>query len=237
MIYYCCMQKVPCNLSDCFLCSFCIPEWKEVTAVKKASLLIKKGKQVFAENEKVKGIFFINSGAVKVHKKWLDQKELIIRFSKKGDILGHRGLGISNVYPVSATALQDTVVCFIENDFFEASLKSNHGLTYKLMHLYADELQKVETRMRNLVHMEVKGRIADALLEIYNFFGTDNEKYFNTTINRADIASYAGTTYETVFKFFSELVNKKIINTTGKNIRINELEKLRNYVGEIPGIH
>ncbi|MEO6000585.1 MAG: Crp/Fnr family transcriptional regulator [Chitinophagaceae bacterium] len=232
MIYYCGMQEVPCNLSDCFLCSFCIPEWKEAIAVKKTSLLIKKGKQVFNEREKVIGIYFIYSGAVKVHQKWLDQKELIIRFSKKGDILGHRGLGNSDLYPVSATALQDTVVCFISSDFLEATLKSNHALTYKLMHLYADELQKVERRMRNLVHMEVKGRIADALLEIHNFFGTDKEKYFNTTINRSDIASYAGTTYETVFKFFTELVNNKIITTSGKNIRINELEKLRNYVGK-----
>jgi CRP-like cAMP-binding protein len=226
------MQKVTCNLSDCFLCSFCITEWKAVVAVKKTSLLIKKGRPVFEEGENVKGIFFIYSGAVKVHKKWLDQKELIIRFAKKGDIVGLRGLGNSGLYPVSATALKDTVVCFIESDFLEASLKSNQELTYKLMHLFADELQKVETRMRNLVHMEVKGRIADALFEIYNFFGTDNEKYFNTTITRADIASYAGTTYETVFKFFTELVSKKIISTSGKSIRINDLEKLRAYLGK-----
>ncbi len=224
------MLEVPCNIADCFLCNFCLPEWKEVVAVKKKTLFFKKGKQIFNEGEKVQGIYFIYSGSAKVHMKWLDQKELIIRFSKKGDILGQRGLGGSELYPVSATALEDTKACFINNDFLEATLKTNHALTYRLMQLYAIELQKAERRMRNLAHMEVKGRIADALLEMNKFFGTNKDKYLNITMNRQNIASYAGTTYETVFKFFSELSQRKIISTSGKNIKINNSEKLQLYI-------
>jgi CRP-like cAMP-binding protein len=226
------MQETSCNLSSCFLCHFCIPDWKAVIAARKTTMLFKKGQQIFKEKEKVEGIFFINSGGVKVHKHWFDQKELIIRFSKQGDILGHRGFGGPEIYPVSATALQDTSVCFISNDFFESTLKVNHDLTYRLMHLYAAELQKVEIRMRNLVHMEVKGRICNALLEIQNVFGIDSDKYININIKRQDIASYAGTTYETVFKFFTELTTKKILSTDGKRIKINDVKKLSLYIAK-----
>jgi CRP/FNR family transcriptional regulator len=52
-------------------------------------------------------------------------------------------------------------------------------------------------------------------------------------MNRQDIASYAGTTYETVYKFFIELGTAKIISTSGKNIRIDNSKKLRLYIENI----
>lgn len=224
------MQYGSCNLSNCFLCSSCIPEWKEAIAVNKKTLIFKKGKKIFSEGDKVNGIFFLYSGSVKVHKLWMANKEIILRFATQGDILGHRGIGGDDLYPISATALEDTSVCFITNQFLEASLKTNHELTYKLMHFYATELQKAEKRMRDLAHMEVKGRIADALLEIASLYGFSHDKFIAASITRQDISSYAGTTYETVFKFFTELTNSNIISTSGKNIKINKPEQLRKFI-------
>ena len=224
------MLASSCNLNDCFLCQSCIPEWKELIALRKTTLMIKKGKPIFREGEKVKGIFFLYSGYAKVHKQWLPQKELILRFAGPGDILGHRGLGGVDSYPVSATALGDLSLCYISHEFLETTLKANPTLTYKLMHFYAAELQRAEQRMRDLVHMEVKGRVAGALLELASFFHLNKEKYIAVTITRQDIASYAGTTYETVFKFFTELIAAKIIDTSGKDIRIIDPARLEKYI-------
>ena len=225
------MQEIACGLDQCFLCRHCIPEWKEAIALRKKTLLIKRGKELFHEGGKVTGIFFLYSGTVKIHVPWTDEKEMIIRFARAGDIVGHRGLGGLDVYPVSATALEDTKACWIPSEFLEATLKTNPSLTYTLMHLYAAELQKAEKRMRDLAHMDVKGRIAGALLEIAGFFGLDKDRYISVALTRQDIASYAGTTYETVFKFFAELGKMKVISTSGKRIRINKPEQLRKFEG------
>jgi CRP-like cAMP-binding protein len=224
------MQKNECDLQTCFLCRFCIPEWKDAIAVKKTTLSFKKGEDIFREGEKVNGIYFLYSGAVKVHKQWTGQKELILRFGKTGDILGHRGIGASSIYPVGATALEETKACFISNQSLEATFKVDSNITHRFMLFYADELQKAEKRMRDLALMEVKGRIALALLEIADVFGTDKEKYIALAMNRQDIASYAGTTYETVFKFFNELTAKKIISTSGKRIKINQPTRLSDFI-------
>ena len=218
-----------CNLSDCFLCRNCIPQWKDLIALKKKTNSIKKGKTLFREGDKVEGIFFLYSGSMKVHMHWGDQKELIIRFAAAGDILGHRGLGGKEVYPISATALEDSIVCFITNEFFEATLQTNHIFSNQMLHVYATELQRAERRMRDIAHMEVKGRIAGALLEIAGQFGIDDENYIRLTIARQDIASYAGTTYETVFKLFTELINNKIISTEGKRIQLLNVEQLKKF--------
>jgi CRP/FNR family transcriptional regulator len=210
-------------------------EWRDLIAVKKKTLLVKKGKTLFREGETVEGIFFLYSGAVKIHAPWADGREMIVRFARGGEIAGHRGLlGIAAegtaadtaVYPVSATALEDTVACFITDEFLEASLRANATLTYTLMQFYAAELQKAEKRMRDLTHMDVKGRIANALLDIEDLFGRSANGTIALSLTRQDIAAYAGTTYETVFKFFNELIAAGLIETSGKDIRILQREAL-----------
>lgn len=230
------MNGLTCDGTRCFLCRNCLPEWRELIAVKKRTLAVKKGKMLFREGEKVEGIFFLYSGTVKIHAPWTDGREMIFRFARGGEIAGHRGLwgigpeGVA-VYPISATALEDTLACFVSNEFLEASLKANPSLSYTLMHFYAAELQKVEKRMRDLTHMEVKGRISNALLDIEEFFGRDGEGRIAMNLTRQDIAAYAGTTYETVFKFFNELIAEGVIVTEGKEIRIMQSARLRQLAG------
>ena len=67
-------------------------------------------------------------------------KRLIVRFANQGAVVGHRGLGSTTIYPISATTVVPSTVCFIELDFFLASLKVNHEFTYELMMFFADEL-------------------------------------------------------------------------------------------------
>lgn len=201
-----------------------------MVAIRKQTIPYKKGKNIFREGNSVNGIFFLYEGSAKIYMQWGDQKELIIRFCKPGDVLGFRGIVGPHVYPVSADTLEDSKLCYIPMDFLEATLKMNPSFTYKLMHLYASELQKAEKRMRDLVHMDVKGRIALALLEIAEMFGPERDGFLSIPILRQDIAFYAGTTYETVFKFFNELTTQDIISTSGKNFRINDAAALKKFV-------
>src|ERR1700712_3959530 len=126
------MKKESCNVSSCFLCSNCTAEWRQLVAVNKTTFRFKKGQQLFTEGEKMKGIYLMYTGAVKVHKHWTPGKELIIRFTKAGDILGHRALAAGDVYPVTATALEDSTACFITSGFLDATLKTDHAFTFRL---------------------------------------------------------------------------------------------------------
>ena len=214
------------NPDDCYLCKNCIKEWIPAVLANKKTFKVKKGETIFKEGTPVKGIFVIDTGYVKVHKRWDADKELIVRFAKEGSILGHRGMGKNPVYPVSATALQPGVVGFFDMDFFEATLKINPDFMHMLLMFFADELRESERKMRNLAHMSVKGRVAESLIILMEQFGVTEEGNINIELSRQDLASFAGATYETVFRVINELVNDKMLVLTGKSISIANYEML-----------
>jgi len=111
------LKKVNCDLTVCSMCRLCQKEWLPAIDANRKMYHYKKGEVLFEEGTEVQGMYFIHTGLVKVHKKWGDEKELILRFAKSGAIAGHRGLGSDTVYPVSATALLPTDVCFIDIHF------------------------------------------------------------------------------------------------------------------------
>ena len=224
--------KHTCDLNTCFLCTTCLNDWKPAVETNKQNFLVKKGQQVFKEGDPVTGIYFVYDGYVKVHKKWDNEKEMITRFACKGDILGHLGLEGNKIYPVSATALVKTTVCFLPMEFFESSLNINNGFAIKLMRFFAGELQNSEKRMRNLAHMPVKGRVAQSILSLKNQFGLTAEGYINVDLHRQDLASYSGAAYESLFRTINDLVSEDIISLVGKSICIKDEDKLAQLISK-----
>ena len=93
-------SKGKCDLKSCFFCTSCMKEWLPAIDCNRQNFNFRKGETIFHEGDKVTGIYFVYEGKVKVHKKWGDDKELIVRFANQGAIVGHRGLGTDNTYPV-----------------------------------------------------------------------------------------------------------------------------------------
>ena len=220
-------DKHDCDLNTCTMCRLCIKEWIPAVKAHRKNFSLKKGQLLFREGDPVNGIYFIYTGKVKVHKHWGEEKELIVRFAQAGDIVGHRGVGSELIYPVSATALEPVTVCFIDLAFFTSTLKVNTAFLYELMLFFASELKVSERKMRDLAHMPVKGRLAQALITLHEKFGGNKDGIINMALSKQDLASYIGTTYETVFRMIQELVELKLIKTEGREVRILDIEGLR----------
>lgn len=213
---------------SCLFCSSCLPEWAELSALKKQTLQFKRGETLFEEGAAVTGMYFTREAAVKVHRKW-NGKELIMRWVSGPDVIGVRGFG-TDAYTVSATALELTTLCFVPTAHIEASLKVNNDFACAMLQFYARELQQTEQRMSDFAHMNVKGRIAKALFELKEKFGVSADGFIRLAVTRQDIAAYAGTTYETVFKVFVEWNALAIIETNGKYIRLRDEQALAAFI-------
>lgn len=210
-----------------YLYDHCRREWWPALDLHRQIRHFKKGEQIFSEGDPVRGVYFMIDGVVKVHKHWTDDKELIIRFATNNDIIGHRGLSShSDKYPITATALSQVDACYIDMDFFYATLKVNPELMFDLMLFFADELQLSEQRMRDLAHRSVRSRVAGNLLALEKKFGVDPSGNIAFQISRQDIAAYTGAAYETVYKLLLEFEQAGLIRTSGRQIGILQRDAL-----------
>lgn len=219
-----------CDITNCFMCSHVTEDWRRLIEISASQILLKKGERFIQEGEPMTGVYFVNKGTVKVHKAW-QEKELIVRFAHHGAIVGHRGIYANfesgHTYPISATAIEPTEVCFVELPFFMSTLRVNPGFTFELMMFFAEELRQSEQNMRNLVHMSVKSRLALALFKLESQFGVSDEGAIAISLSKQDLASYVGTTYETLFRMLNELVNDKLVGMDGKKTFIKDREGLK----------
>ncbi len=215
------------------MCRYVLQDWLGQIDLHRKNIRVKKGEQFITEGEAVRGIYFVQSGLVKVHRN-LGDKETIVRFAKKGDIVGHRGVSSEqSVYPISATTLDVTQLCFVELPFFLSTLRINPELSYRLMLFFADELHLSEQKMANLAQLSVKNRLAWSLLLLHRVFGEgiDNE-YIGIDLSKKDLAAYVGTTYETVYRTLAELVDSGAITVDKKKIFIKNKSFLDSLAAE-----
>ena len=177
----------------------------------------------------MKGIYFVEKGKLKVLSKAFDGSEKIIRLVAPGMILGHRGLHAKH-YPISAESLTDAIVTFMPLPTFVDMLKANPEMAVYLINFMSDELRDTELRMKNLLILDPKIRIAIILTQLIDTFGYDKKSPKNLlsfTLSRADLANMGGTTYETVIRTLALFKNNKLISLEGKEIAILNEKKLR----------
>lgn len=220
---------------DCETCGsrhksiFCHLELDELAAFSenKSCISFKKGQQIFHEGAQPLGIFCVNDGKVKIAYSGHDGKEQIVRMAKAGDVLGYRALLSAERYNASATAIDETNVCFVPRDTFFSVLKKNSGLSMEIIKMLSGELKKAEQTITDFAQRPVRERMAEGLLFLKETYGFEEDgTTLNIVLSREDIANLVGTATETAIRLLSELKHDKVVEFVGKKIRVLDMDAL-----------
>jgi len=218
-----------CSHHKCFIDKYCSEEWKPIITYNKTTTHYPPGATIFSEGEPVTGIYEIYEGKIKIVSSYEDDRERIVSFATREQILGFQGLGESKTYPVTAVTLEKSQVTFIPLDIFYKAVKVNPEMAVYLLTFFADQLKESEMRMKYYSVMTALEKVAYALLTIVDSFGFDDqdETMLSFTPSRKDIASLSSTTYATVIRVLAEFEKTRLIKLEGKSIRILNLPKIR----------
>ncbi len=187
----------------------------------------KKGDVIYHEGSRVNGVYCVNKGILKIFKTGIDGREQIIRFAKEGDIIGFRSVLINETACTTSKVLQDAVLCFIPSHKFLDLVKHNSEFSMSLMKLSCKELGESNKYILDIAQKNVRERLAEILLLLYEKFGTDEDGILEIILTREELANIVGTATESVIRLLSEFKHDNLIELIGRKIKILEPKKLQ----------
>ena len=195
----------------------------------KVNNIFKKGQALFVEGNPPFGIFCVSEGNIKVSKMSSDGRESIVRIASQGDVIGHRSIFTDQYYSATATAIEDSAVCFIDKKYILKLVQDQPTVACHLISLLGRDLGAAENRIASFAKKNVRERVAEFLLLLKESHGTKDENgkwRLALKLSREEMASIVGTATETLIRFISELKDEGIIDQEGKSIVIRDEERL-----------
>ena len=195
---------------------------KKMSKIRKdfESIFYKKGQVLFNEGNIPRGLFYVESGKVKIAKYGSDGKEQIISIAKPGDFIGYKSLLTNTHYNVSASILEDATLTFIPKDDFSKLFRVDTDVADKFTKMLCDDLIALEEKMVSMAYTPVRGRLAETLLALDEVYKEEKRNISFINLSRMDLANIVGTAKETVIRLLTEFKTEKLISTEGKLITI-----------------
>ncbi len=182
-----------------------------------------RGEIIYREGDIPDGLHFILSGKAKVYMRSRNSKEQIIHIATVHECPGYEYLLNNTRFLSSCSAMEHVTATFIPRDIFSYLLRSNEELMSIFFSMLCKDIVGRERKMTDMAYKPVRGRLADALLdlsEIYQDFSG------GISLSRSELASYIGSVRETTCRMLSELKREEVIHTKGDIIHIHNKQKL-----------
>jgi CRP/FNR family transcriptional regulator len=205
----------------------CEPSLLQSVQSFKHQYFFSKGQTLFNQGDQVKGVQFIQSGLIKQELNGQKKRPFILKLCGLGQPMGHRSILSNEVQPYTATAVEDSRVCFIEMDFFNGLLKKSESLRMALQKTYLEEIKEAENKLINIAHHSVREKVANVLLELCEVYNYKNHANgIKIQVDRQEMADLAGTTKEQVSKVLAQFTREKIIRFRTKHFKYLDIESL-----------
>lgn len=211
-------------------CDMALDELSDVSH-HKISNTYKKGQTLFVQGNHPFGIYCISKGNIKLTKIGIDGKETIVRIVHGGDILGHRSLFTDDNYSATATAMEDTEVCFIDKKFILKVIENNPTVALSIINKLSRDMGTAEKKLTSLHQKNVRERLAELILSLKASHGVKEGKRWKIELKltREEMATMIGTANETVIRFMTEFKEAGIIEQEGKVLYVTDEEELLNW--------
>lgn len=187
----------------------------------------KRGEIIYHEGNRPTGVYCISKGIIKLYKTGIEGKEQIIRFAKKGDIIGYRSILSNDLACTTAKVIEDVDLCFIPSESWLSLLQHNNDFSLDIMKFACDELGKSNSFITDIAQKNVRERLAEILLFLKEDFGLDSEGVLQISLTREEIANITGTATESAIRLLSEFKDDKMIVLNGRKISILDETRLK----------
>ena len=181
-------------------------------------------KNIIHEGDKPQSLYYIIKGSVSVMAEDGDGSEIILAFLNAGDFFGEAGLFKEDLdRSAMIVAKSDCEIAEISYVQFRKLVAEDPEILFILSGQIFDRLIKTSQKVRDLIFLDVSGRIARTLLELSQQpDAMTHPEGMQIKITRQDIAKIVGCSREMAGRVLKELEEDGLINAHGKTIVVHD---------------
>ena len=185
----------------------------------------KAGENIVKQGTLLTHITNIVRGFAKIYIEGYSGRNLLLNFAGPHTLLGGPGLYTDNRNHYTITALQDTMVCFINTENFKKVMSMNSNFSQEFMSYLNYKTIFCFEKMISLTQKQMHGRMADALLMLSEdvYKSTD----FDIPLSRQDLADMTAMSKDSAIRVLKEFEKDGIAHINGRNVHIDQIDALK----------
>jgi CRP/FNR family transcriptional regulator, dissimilatory nitrate respiration regulator len=190
-----------------------------------------KNELLFAAGDEARGFYYVLAGELRAYKMDENGRQFEIARFREGDYLGEVVLFARGNFPVFAEAVIPARVLFLNGERILREISVNSALALFFLNLLAKKCLILSRRIESLSLQSVRERL------IQYFYsqcpGSGCQRFFILKMKKGDLAKQLGTVGETLSRTFRQLQKERLIQVSGRKIKILNCPALRK---EIAGL-
>lgn len=176
------------------------------------------GDSLFSQGAPAMGLYILLEGQVKVlHRLPSTGKQLILKISAGGDLLGLPSLFTKENYISCGEVMEESTVGFIPRSEFFAFLKKHPQVSFELLNALCRELVVFEQKLIESAYQGTKQQVCRILHQI---------KGEKVEISRTELARLCGVSYKTIIQVLKDLEKRDLVKLNGGPIHKLQEKKL-----------
>ena len=200
------------------------------TSLRKSMLLqeLKKGQTLFKEGQTGDRLYLVKSGKVKLSHASGDGRESVFMVLGPGDMFGELSLFDPGPRTSTAIAVTDSEILGLGHSDLKPWLQDRPEVAQALLQALAHRLRRTSETMSDLVFADVPGRVAKALLELGEKFGSKTGAGLSVhhDLTQEELAQLVGASRETVNKALADFATRGWIRLETRSVELLDLDRL-----------
>ena len=189
---------------------------------------LSRGQVLFKEGDAGDQLFVVVDGKLKLGTTSNDGRENLLSILGPGDMFGELSLFDPGPRTATATAVVDSKLLALANDQVIGWVKEHPQVSLQLLGRLAQRLRKANDVLSDLVFADVPGRVAKAIIELGERFGTkkDDGLHVNHELTQEELAQLVGASRETVNKALADFAARGWVKLEPRAVIILDAERL-----------
>ncbi|EST89880.1 CRP/FNR family transcriptional regulator, anaerobic regulatory protein [Vagococcus lutrae LBD1] len=189
-------------------------------------IIVNKGETIFSPYSDSK-LIIVAKGNMKVYQLSPNGKEQLLRIVEPGGYEGENQLFGAKNDVLFGEALEKTELCILRQENFQDILLKHPQLSLKLLEINAQKSILVEQQTQFLMMKKVEERLATYLINLSN---SHKSCKFDLPLLMKELATFIGTTQETLSRKFRLLEDDGLIIRNNRTITIIDSDALEDLI-------